>query len=892
MRVVLISVFSIGIVLGFQNCSRVSFETSSASLMAQQLEFLSSASLVIDDNAEFTKQKQVNLKLNSVRALEMKISNDENCSDGVWEPYTSGKVWTLARDNNRVNVHAMFKDIVGNVSACVGDEIVHDDIAPAIAFANSNNLITKEASLTLNWTSQDNLSGVDTIICKTPDNQTSPCTQSIVWTSSADGNKTIVVRAKDKAGNESADFRYSWIVDRQPPTVTINSRPSAVSGSAVATFAFSGQDAVSGIDKYLCRLDSSGSFSACVSPQVYNGLAAGAHKFEVRAVDKAGNESLVQSADWIVDLTAPELSFTKTPGPVSGSRQAEFAFVGQDEGQPISRFECKTDAGSFAACTSPVNLSGLTEGNHTFSVRGYDNAGNSSQPIQYNWMIDLSSPTVTITAGPSGVVNSATASFAWTSSDSGSGVKLVECRIDNGAYTICGLAGESFNNLAAGDHKLDVRVTDFAGNQGLTSRSWKVDLTPPTIQILSGPDLFTNSLSATFTFSASDANGISGYECRTDSGNYSLCTTPATLQSLAEGGHVFFVRAIDGAGNVSAPATRSWTIDRSPPLIRVLSAPVAIKTGEPAVIEYETIDLSSGIAQVLCGLGSSLIACSERQTVSLGNSLAPGSYVFKIEATDRVGNKMTESVNFQVTAKAVICDPFVVGGDAACNGGLVGEIFYLSDAQQTAFKALNNKTVDYFYANGIQVNALLALKNLFVSTRSFTAGFPSTSGDLIKDDTGATLYEYFAFRLETVLKLDPTIDQPGWYQFATLSDDGSMVLLKGQGSATYNETLVQSDGDHSTRMGCSSGAVYIDDTSRLPLMIKYYQGPRTEIALTLMWKRVAAMNSAPDAYCGISGNDAFFGPAPYTNFTTSRYADLVSRGWRVLAPSNLIAPPK
>src|SRR5690606_1022554 len=137
----------------------------------------------------------------------------------------------------------------------------------------------------------------------------------------------------------------------------------------------------------------------------------------------------------------------------------------------------------------------------------------------------------------------------------------------------------------------------------------------------------------------------------------------------------------------------------------------------------------------------------------------------------------------------------------------------------------------YFYSNGIQVNAILALKQLFVSTRSFTQGFPS-SGGLILDNNGETLHEYFAFRLETVLKLDPTLDQPGFYQFATLSDDGSMVMLKPAGDSTYSQVVVSNDGDHSTRMGCSPNAIYIDDTSRLPMMIKYYQGPRTEIALT------------------------------------------------------------
>jgi hypothetical protein len=369
------------------------------------------------------------------------------------------------------------------------------------------------------------------------------------------------------------------------------------------------------------------------------------------------------------------------------------------------------------------------------------------------------------------------------------------------------------------------------------------------------------------------------------------------VNTLAEGGHAFFVRAIDKAGNMSQPASYSWTIDLSPPLIRVISAPTAIKQGDPAKIEYEVIDPSSGVGSVMCGLTAptnSVASCAATATIDLGTALSVGSYSFQIKGTDKVGNSLTETVSFQVTARIVICDPFVVGGDTTCNGGLVGDIYYLDSAHQTAFKSLSNKTVDYFYSNGILVNALLTLKQLAVSTRSFTAGFPSSmTGELIKDNTGSVLNEYFAFKLETVLKLDPTLDQPGWYQFATLSDDGSMVLAKPSGSSTYSQTIVSNDGDHPTKMGCSNSAIYIDDTTRLPLMIKYYQGPRTEIALTLMWKRVSAMNSSMDGSCGVSSSSAFYGPN-YDNFTTALFGQLTSAsgGWRVIAPSNLIAPPR
>jgi hypothetical protein len=220
---------------------------------------------------------------------------------------------------------------------------------------------------------------------------------------------------------------------------------------------------------------------------------------------------------------------------------------------------------------------------------------------------------------------------------------------------------------------------------------------------------------------------------------------------------------------------------------------------------------------------------------------------------------------------------------------LVGEIYYLNSSQQAAFKALNNKTVNYFYSNGTVVNAILNLNQLFVTTREFSSGFPIGGGQYIKDNDGNVLTDYFAFKLKTVLKLDTAIDQAGWYQLATLSDDGTVISITPSPGASP-KTIINNDGDHSTRMGCSTEAIYLDASSRVAMDIKYYQGPRTEIALTMMWKKVSAENSSADSLCGVAGSSSFFGPSPYTDMTGLGFGTLINRGWKVIAPANFIAP--
>jgi hypothetical protein len=74
------------------------------------------------------------------------------------------------------------------------------------------------------------------------------------------------------------------IPDTQPPDTTITGGPGDTTDTT-AVFSFSADDAVG----FSCRLDG-GPWTPCGSPQTYGGLALGPHRFEVTAVDAAGNQ--------------------------------------------------------------------------------------------------------------------------------------------------------------------------------------------------------------------------------------------------------------------------------------------------------------------------------------------------------------------------------------------------------------------------------------------------------------------------------------------------------------------------------------------------------------------------------------------------------------------------
>jgi hypothetical protein len=95
---------------------------------------------------------------------------------------------------------------------------------------------------------------------------------------------------------------------------------------------------------------------------------------------------------------------------------------------------------------------------------------------------------------------------------------------------------------------------------------------PPDTSVTSGPSGFVNSASASFGFS-SIPSGVPSFECRLDSssgGTWQSCSSPKSYGGLADGSHIFEVRAKDAAGTLDpSPASRSWTVDTTAPTIEL-----------------------------------------------------------------------------------------------------------------------------------------------------------------------------------------------------------------------------------------------------------------------------------------------------------------------------------
>ena len=510
-------------------------------------------------------------------------------------------------------------DTAGNTGTATSFTWVVDTTAPTVAFTTTPANPSKSASATFAFstsepaTTQCQLDGGGFVACTSPD----------ALAGLADGSHTFAVKATDTAGNAGTATSFTWVVDTTPPTVTFTSTPTNPSNSASASFAFSTSETAT----TQCSLDG-GAFNACTSPKTLAGLADGSHTFAVRATDTAGNTGTATSFTWTVDTTAPTVTFTTTPANPSNSASASFAFSVSETG---TTQQCSLDGGAFAACTSPRALAGLADGSHTFQAKATDAAGNTGTPASFTWTVDTTAPTVTFTRTPANPSNSASASFAFTVSETGT---TQQCSLDGGAFAAC-TSPKTLAALADGSHTFQVKATDAAGNAGTpASFTWTVDTTAPTVTFTSTPANPTNATAATFAFTVSETGTTQ--QCQLDGGGFAACASPKTLTALAQGSHTFQVKATDGAGNTGTAASFTWTVDTTPPTVTFTSTPANPTNATSATFAFSVSE--TGTTQQCSLDGGTFAACTSPKALT---ALADGSHTFQVKATDGAGNTGT-----------------------------------------------------------------------------------------------------------------------------------------------------------------------------------------------------------------------------------------------------------
>jgi Big-like domain-containing protein/fibronectin type III domain protein len=504
------------------------------------------------------------------------------------------------------------------------------------------------------------------------------------------GLKTASTDAVHYASREDAAHAPQLVVtvtqgDTTPPQTTIATGPSGTVTTASATFAFSADEQGS---TFACSLDGA-PFAACTSPQQYSGLADGAHTFDVRATDPVGNTDATPAhLAWTVDTIPPSTLANPSVAPVTNSSSVSFALT-SDESNVT--FECRLDGSAYSSCTSPKQYSGLADGDHTFTARATDAAGNTEpDPSPFSWTVDTNAPETTIDAGPQGAATTSSATFRFSSSEAGS---TFACRLDGAAFAAC-TSPKDYTGLADGSHAFEVRASDAAGNVDLTpsSRTWVVntsvpDTTPPTAT-LTAPAADVQAVHGTVTLQADAADdvGVDHVEFLVDGAVVATdATAPYSVSwnsvTVTDGPVTITARAIDTSSNATTSTGRTVTVDNASADTAIDSGPQGPTGSRTASFAFSSTDTA---ATFECSLdASSFASCASPQQYA---ALTDGPHTFAVRARDAVGNVDASPATRNWTVDTVAPQTSISAGPTGTVNSRTATLTFAADEAGSTFE--------------------------------------------------------------------------------------------------------------------------------------------------------------------------------------------------------------
>ncbi len=438
--------------------------------------------------------------------------------------------------------------------------------------------------------------------------------------------------------------------------MSLTSAPPNTTLDTNASFGFSSSD---NTVTFKCSLDGAAATS-CSSPVNYGSLAAGTHTFQVQEI-KGGLLVGSTGKAWVVEALNTKLS--GGPSGTTYATNASFTFSSDDDN---ATFECNLDGAGWSACSSPVSLTQLPLGSHTFQVHAVDGASVDATGASQSWTI--APPDTKIIGAPTDPTYSSDATFTFFSHAPGA---TFQCSLDGAGWTAC-TSPASYSSLQYGLHTFAVRaVNDVAVDPVGASKSWTiVKISNLTTQITQGPPATTRQTAASFSFTSNDPTAT--FACSFDGGPLAPCTSPATYSGLSAGGHGFAVYAFEGDTGDATGANRTWTVDLTTPPVASLQVASPVATGANVVLDASgSHDAFDGtIVDYKWDLGSGDFTVDTGSTPTTSTSFdTPGQATLRVEVTNSIGQTAIATVPVTIDLAP---PPGVVGfsinnGDYATN---------------------------------------------------------------------------------------------------------------------------------------------------------------------------------------------------------------------------------
>jgi hypothetical protein len=544
-----------------------------------------------------------------------------NCSDAESGIAGCSDPVTLSGAGEAQSVTGQAQDNAGNTAEVTVSDINIDLTAPTLtgaATTNPNAFGWYKGDVTIHWTGQDGLSGID------------PATQPTDSVIAGEGSNLGAgpVSISDQAGNVGSGSVSGIKIDRTAPTIggaTVNDDGTARSANGAGWFnsavrvRFTCSDAGSGVqecagDKVLDQNGAGQTASGTATDKADNSASTTVSGISIdsQAPQTSANNQCDSKNGWCKGQTATVVLTAADQAGLSGVKEIHYTVNGGQE---------KVANGASVSVNVPLAAkSGLA----TVEYFAVDNAGNVEAKSGVSLKYDNIAPAVTHTVNPAANAGgwnnaSVTVHFDATDDDGGSGVDPSTVTADQT------ISAETAGTVVNGS------ASDLAGNLGTDSVTVKLDKTAPTISGAATTSPNSNGWyngPVTVHFTCADQGAVQS----------GIATCPADVVLSTDGANQSIPgTATDKADNTASTTVTGINIDSIKPDISLNGiANGGIYTlGAVPMATCTASDGDSGVA-------------SCKVTVTGGQPNGVGSFSFSATATDKAGNTTTQPGSYKV----------------------------------------------------------------------------------------------------------------------------------------------------------------------------------------------------------------------------------------------------
>ncbi|MGI9303450.1 MAG: Ig-like domain-containing protein, partial [Gammaproteobacteria bacterium] len=595
----------------------------------------------------------------------------------------------VALSDGAIAIPVTASDAAGNASAVTTVNLTIDSVAPAtpVVAAPVDGSTTSDNTPTFSGTGAVG----ETIIVDDPSKPGTPLCSVVVdgvgnWSCDVgaalpEGAIAIPVSARDSAGNTSPPATVDITIDTTAPLAPTVNAPADGGTISDNTPTFSGSGATQGETVTVDDPNNPGTplCVATVGPagnwscDVTSALPEGAVSIPVTATDAIGNVSAPTTIDLTVDTTAAGIPVVTAP--VNGSAISDNtpSFSGTAGAGDTIILDDPANPGT-PLCATTVNPGGgwscdvttpLPDGTIAIPVTATDAANNVSPAAVVNLTIDTVAPAAPAVDAPAegSTLNNNTPTFSGSGATPGEtvtvddpnnpGTPLCTAMVDVGGNWSCAVTA-----LPQGVSAIPVSVTDAAGNSGAaTTVTITVDSTAPAAPTITAPADGSTSNDNTPTFSGTASAGDTITVTDPDNPGTPLCTVVVgaggnwscdAATPLPEGVAAIQITATDAAGNASAAASVSVTIDTMAPAAPMVTEPTDGALTNDSPVTFAGTAAAGATVRVVdpANPGASLCTVDVDQTGAwrCQSTLSEGATAVQVVAADAAGNESPATV--------------------------------------------------------------------------------------------------------------------------------------------------------------------------------------------------------------------------------------------------------